>query len=144
MFACFKSLQIYDSLPHIVCDIDLLKKPGHTSDRWPKSLDLSAAFIPMLFNSYFLLPAFPSKLEEGAKTSPRFEFNVLTHVCHLIMLCLLWLPIGVEFDFKIVLYSHATKQELTDYRSGIGNEESELCSEKHRSTQVLMVMPNEQ
>ena len=60
------------------------------------------------------------------------------------MPCLLWLPIGVEFGFKIVLYSHATKQEFTDYRSGIGSEESELCSGKHRSTLILMVMPNEQ
>lgn len=60
------------------------------------------------------------------------------------MPCLLWLPIGVRFGLKIVLYSHATKQELTDYRSGIGSEESELYSGKHRSTQILMVMSNEQ
>lgn len=39
--------------------------------------------------------------------------------------------IGVRFGLKIVLYSHATKQELTDYRSGIGSE-SELYSGKHR------------
>ena len=54
------------------------------------------------------------------------------------MPCLLWILICVEFGFKIALYFHATKQEMTDTRSGIGSEEGELCSGKHRNTQILM------